>query len=165
MNFTEQLAIWAKGDAIQGKIMLGLGLFLLLGLIFMVKSDNALLKGMLIPLTLLTFINLGYGSFLSFSRPNHLKQTQEQYKVNPSEVITQELTKAKRDNKNYAVIKPIEIILLIVSALLYFAFSKEYYRGLSMGLMVFFVGTLLLDTLLHQRLKPYLTTLESLVRS
>jgi len=165
MDFTEQLTIWAKGDAIQGKIMLGIGLLLLLGLFFIVKSNNELLKGMLIPLTLLTLINVGYGSFLSFSRPNHLKQTHEQYKVNQSQVIAKELTKANRDSKNYTVIKPIEIILLIVSAFLYFAFSKEYYRGLSMGLMVFFVGTLFLDTLLHQRLQPYLTTLESLAQS
>lgn len=162
MDFGQQLQVWAKGDALQGKIMIGIGLVLTLFLLFTLKGNNSLLKGMLIPLSLLAIINLGYGGFLAFSRPKHMQTTTELYQKQATQIIQKELNKSKKDNKNYSNLKPIWTALIVVSLGLFFLFAKEYYKGLSLGLGALFFGFLLIDTLLHQRLKPYLNTLQDL---
>ena len=115
MDFIQQLQIWAKGDALQGKIMFVIGIVLALGILFILRGNHALLKGMLIPLGLLFLMKLGYGGFLAYSRPKHLKQTQEQYQTNRSQTVKQELDKANTDHKNYSNLKPVCICLLYTS--------------------------------------------------
>lgn len=62
MEFLQELSIWTKGDALQGKIMVGIGLILVLCLIFGFKYENPLLKGMFnLP------ANSGYSGVWKFS--------------------------------------------------------------------------------------------------
>lgn len=163
MDFLQQLEIWAKGDALQGKLMLAIGILLSLAFIFILNGNNPLVKGMLIPLSLLILINIGYGGFLAFSRPKHIISTSKNYASNTTDTFKQELVKAKTDDKNYSTLKPIWAVLFVLSIVLYFIFTKAYYQGLSLGFMLLFLGFFLLDTFLHQRLKPYLNTLQELV--
>jgi hypothetical protein len=107
MDFLQGLNLWAKGDALQGKIMVGIGLLLVLALPFLFKSEYTLVKGMLIPICLLMIANLGYGSFLLYSRPKHIATTTKLYQQNPQETIQKEPNKAQTDNKSYAVIRQI----------------------------------------------------------
>ncbi len=127
------------------------------------KGNNPILKGMIIPLSLLMIINFGYGGFLAFSRPKHIQTTTEAYNQQAPQVVQSELKKALTDNKNYTTLKPIWAILIVVSVGLFFFFTKEYYKGLSLGLMILFIGFLMIDSLLHNRLKPYLNTLQELL--
>ena len=162
MDFIQQLQVWAKGDALQGKIMLGIGIVLAIGLIFILRSDQPMLRGMLIPIGLLLIANLGYGGFLTFSRPSHIQSTIELYNQNPVQAVNKELAKAETDHKSYSTLKPIWVVLIVVAIVLYFVLSGAYYKGLSIGLAGMFLGTLLIDGFLHQRLKPYLEVLREL---
>ena len=162
MDFIQQLQVWAKGDALQGKIMVGIGIVIAICLIFILRSDQSMLRGMLIPMGLLLVANLGYGGFLSFSRPNHIQSTIELYNQNPAQAVGKELAKAETDHKSYSALKPIWAVLIVVAIVLYFVLSSAYYKGLSIGLAGMFLGTLLIDGFLHQRLKPYLAVLREL---
>ena len=162
MDIVEQVNLWAKGDALQGKIMFGLGIVVAICLIGIFKADNSILKGMIIPLSLLLLANLGYGVFLAGTRVNHAIMVTQNYEGNPQEVISKELVKAERDNKNYSAAKPIWAVLILLSLGMYFFIDREYYKGLSIGIMVLCVALIIIDTMLHHRLKPYLETLREL---
>jgi hypothetical protein len=162
MDLIKHTANWANGDAFQGKLMLAVGVVTLISVILIVRGENPILKGMLIPLGLIVLIGLGYGGFLSFSRPGHLVEVQKMYQNNPQQVISQELVKAERDNKNYTMIKKIWPILIAIAALLLYFLHGDYARGILIGLLMVFVFGLILDTFLHQRLQPYLNVLQEL---
>ncbi|MFT4646373.1 MAG: hypothetical protein ACI8ZX_002801 [Planctomycetota bacterium] len=165
MNFTDYIQTWAKGDLQQGKIMLAFGVLGLVIQFFIFKSDHSMLKGMMIPLSLLVLIFIGYGSFLTSTRMNHATTNIENYQNNPQEVLQTALKKANTDNKNYTALKPIWGILIVVSISLFFVFTKDDYKGLSLGLLVLFLSALITDSLLHHRLKPYLEFLNQLMKN
>ncbi|WP_025298812.1 hypothetical protein [Niabella soli] len=156
MDFLQQLNVWAKGDALQGKIMVGTGLLLALALPFLFKKEYPLFNGMFIPICLLVLVNLGYGGFLLYSRPKHVESISKLYQQNPRETVKKELQKARTDNKNYTLLKPIWAMLIIISALAFFFINNEYFKGASLGMICLSVGFLLIDTFLHYRLIPYL---------
>lgn len=69
MDFIQQLNNWVRGDVIQGKIMIGFVLFFLCpAAIISIRSQNALIKGMFIPFSLLMVINLTYGGYLLLTK-------------------------------------------------------------------------------------------------
>ena len=103
--------------------MIGIGLILTLCLIFVIRGNNSLLKGILIPISLLTIVNLGYGSFLALSRPKHITAATELYQEQASQVIQSELDKAQRDHKNYSNLNPIWAVLIGVSLVSFFLFT------------------------------------------
>ena len=162
MNFLQQLEIRAKADAMQGKLMVVAGIVALVSSILIFKGENQILKGMLVPLGLLALVGIGYGGFLGYSRPIHIVKAQETYQTNSEQAIVQELEKAERDNKNYTMIKKMWPVLIAVGALLLFFFHGDYARGLLVGLLVLFVFGLVVDTFLHQHLKPYIELLRVL---
>lgn len=164
MDYLNHLQNWTKGEVFQGKLMLLLAFFTLLILVLIFKSEHALLKGMMIPLGILLLINVGYGSFITFKRPVELKTSITQYQENREVYLQQAFEKAKLDDKNYTMIKRFWAVLLVVSLIAFFFVSKEYYLGLSLGFMVFFVVALLIDSLLHHRLKTILNLLTDLTQ-
>jgi len=163
MDFVKQLEAWAKADASQGKLMLLVGFVLLISLYFVFRNSDPFVRGMLIPIGLLSLVYLGYGGFLTSSRPTHMINTSESYTTNPSETVNKEITKARADHSNYSKLRPVWLALIVLSLALTFFLSGEYYRGLSLGFAIMFFGALLIDTFLHRHLKPYLETLEGLV--
>ena len=164
MDFLKQLETWAKGDALQGKIMFGIGLILLIDVIFMLQTDSIFFNGMLIPVSLLTVINIVYGGFLAFSRPKHWLTATENYKQNPAETLKKEWTKAKTDNRNYTMGKMVWLILAPICFTSFFFLTDDYYKGLAIGLAILFIGIFLLDIFLHRRLKPYFNILQQLIK-
>jgi hypothetical protein len=159
MSFIPYTKEWVKGEILQGKVMVVAGLLLVLCLFFIFKNENTVLKGMFMPIALLMVLNLGYGSFVLYSRPKHLEVISKLYQQNRQEAIQKELIKAQADNKNYTTIKPIWAIFIVTSTIIFFFIKNEYYKGLTLGLIFLFVSFLLIDTLLHHRLKPYLEVL------
>lgn len=162
MDFIEQANTWAQGDAILGRIMMAIGIAALVSLIFIIRGDQAILKGMVIPLSLITLLGLGYGGFLGFSRIGHAEKAAALYQSNPDQAVSQELKKAERDNGNYTMIKKVWPALIVICALLLFYFKGDYSRGLLIGLLLLFVFGMMLDTFLHHHLEPYLKVLREL---
>ena len=162
MDLIQYTSVWAKGDLLQGRIMFGVGILLLIAAVTILTNSHTLLKGTLIPMGLAVLILVVYGGFLAFSRSGHLEKTRTAYAENQEHAIQQEYDKAIADNKNYTMLKPIWIGLIIISAILFFVFKTDYLKGLSMGLIGLFFIVLVLDTLLQYRLKPYLEILTQL---
>lgn len=163
MEIINHTTNWVKGDIFQGKIMLTIGILLLIGAVAIFKNNHPILKGTLIPIGLSVLILIGYGSYLAFSRPGHLENVKTVYAENQENAIHQEYEKASKDNKAYSTLKPIWIVLIIISALLFFVFKTDYLKGLSIGLIGLFFVALIVDTMLYYRVKPYLEALTKLV--
>ena len=158
LEYTEK---WAKGDSAQGKYMMEIGAVVLIMLVFILRDDNPLLRGALIPLGLIVLILLGYGGFLTFGRPAHLKRVIREYETSPDQVKAKELAKAATDHRAYTRFKKIWPVLIFLSGVGYFLVSTEYYKGLCLGLAVLFLSVLILDITLHKRLTPYYEHLKS----
>ncbi len=87
MELIQYTSEWVKGENVQGKIMLILGVVLLIASVFILKGTNEIFRGMLIPFGLILLIFFGYGAFQTFSRPNHLTKVTESYKENTKNTI------------------------------------------------------------------------------
>lgn len=162
MNLIEHTTSWVNGEVLQGKVMLGIGILLLGGAIAIFKSEHELLKGSLIPIALLTLMLCGYGGFQVFGRPPHVQKVSETFAQSPETAVKQELEKAQKDDGIYSTVKVVWIVLLVIAAIGSLFISEDYYKGLSLGLMVIFLGMLIIDTTLHHRLKVYLNVLTQL---
>ena len=162
MNLLEHTTTWVNGEVLQGKIMLGLGILLLGATIAIFKSEHELLKGSLIPLGLLTLMLCGYGGFQVFGRPPHIQKVSEVFAQNPETAVKQELEKAQKDDRIYSTVKVVWIILLAIAAIGSLFISADFYKGLTIGLMVMFLSMLIIDTTLHHRLQVYMNALNQL---
>lgn len=161
MDMLHQLHFWAKGDATQGKYMLIAGVILAIAAIMIIINGNFIQKGMLIPLGLLLIINFGYGGFLTLTRTDHAKKVQELYTENAQEAASQELMKAEKDSKTYGLVKSVWGGLMVVGVAMFFFLPGDYWKGLSLGIIVLCTAGLIIDTFLHHRLEPYLAALRT----
>jgi len=159
MDFIQQIQVWTRGELEQGKWMLAISLVLLPLLFLLLKSENAISRGILIPLSILFSIIAGYGSYLIIGRTGYTERIENQFQLNAEQTIESQYQKATQDEKTYTLLKGIWAAMVVVSILLYF-FTKQYYRGLSLGLAVMFIGLLVTDTFLHYRLNQYLNALQ-----
>lgn len=163
MDLIEHTAIWVKGEVLQGRIMIVTGMALCLAGAAIFTSDNTVLKGTLPPLILVILALCGYGGYQVISRPAHTGKLTEPYRSNPHQTIKNAYTKAQNDDKTYSLLKKVWITLALLSAASFFFFSSEYVNGLSLGFAGFFLGGLVIDSFLHQRLTVYMKALENLL--
>jgi len=165
MEFLQQLHNWTKGEVTQGRGMLAFAILLLPVIVIVIKNTQTLQKGMTIPIILLFAVQVGYGSYLLVSRTKQKEQTEKQFQQNQQQAITAELSKAENDSRTYTALKCAWGALTAISVIGYFAFSNDYYKGLSLGFAVMFLALLYTDTLLHQRLSLYMQFLQKLAES
>lgn len=165
IELAEHTALWASGDALQGKIMLGIGITLIAAVIFILLGNNPLLKGTLIPLALVIIITVGYGGFIAFTRVPHAEKVATSYEKDPIATVEQEWTKANKDHMAYSRLKKIWPVLIAMCGIMFLLVGTDYLRGLSLGLTVAFLSGLIIDSLLDQRLQPYLNVLTELKQS
>ena len=99
MDFIDYSTAWSKSEVLQGKIMIGLAILLLIAFIAILRGEHELLRGATIPMALLIVILVGYGSFILYSRPAHSSQSIALYESSPKEAVKQEIIKHENDNK------------------------------------------------------------------
>ena len=163
MDFTQHLQTWTKGDLQQGKWMIGIAVLIIFPIcILFIKTSNSLQKGMLIPFGLLFLINVGYGSYLLISKPKYVIERTTQFQLNAEETIEKEVAKIKADDKSYTMTKYVWVGILVLSVFCFFIFNKEYFQGLALGFGIMFMGMLLIDVFLHNRLEYYLKVLQNI---
>ena len=147
MDFIQQLQLWERGELLQGKIMIGIGILFLIGFIAIFRSQNEFLRGSLIPLGLFLLIFIGYGGYILYSRPAHVKDIVALYEQSKEEAITKEIEKHTSDNKvGKTLIKYVYPILIILSALGLLFISSPYYKGMLVGFMLLFLATYTIDS-------------------
>lgn len=146
MDFISYSQSWSKSEVLQGKIMIGIGLLVLIALVFILKSEHELLRGSLIPLSLLVLILIGYGGFILYDRPSHSNEAIVMFKSSPDEAVKQEVAKHINDNKaGKTLMKYVYPGLILVSTLVLFLVSSAFYQGLSLGFILVFTSTYIID--------------------
>jgi hypothetical protein len=146
MDFIEYVNSWAKSEVTQGRIMIGVGILLMFALYGIFRSQNDLLKGALIPLSLLLLVLFGYGSYIQYNRPAHAKGSIALYEKSKTEAIEAEKAKHINDNKTgKTLLRYVYPILMILSALVLLIVPNPYYKGLAIGFIVLFVSTFIID--------------------
>jgi len=160
MDFIEYANHWAKSEVIQARLMIGIGVLLLVAFIGIIKSENELLRGTLIPLSLLLIILFVYGSYILYSRPAHVKESIALYQKSEKEAITKEQTKHINDNKaGKTLLKYVYPGLMILSILALVFFQNTYYKGIALGFMLLFVSTYIIDNGFVSRSDAFLSFL------
>ena len=162
MDYVEYANNWAKSEVSQGRIMIGLGLIMLFIGYRILISENVLLKGSLVPLGLLVFVLIGYGGYILYSRPAHVKETIALYQKSRTEAIEKEKEKHINDNKaGKTLMKYIYPSLIIVSALALF-FVPHYYKGMALGFIVLFLSIYIIDNGFVSRSDAFIELLNGL---
>ena len=163
MDFAEYMQSWVKNEVTQGKIMIGIGVLMLVALFFILRGQNELLKGTLIPLSLLMVVLIGYGGYILYSRPAHAQQSVALYKQSKEEAIQKEIEKHVNDNKaGKTLIRFVYPSLLLISAILLFAISSPYYKGVALGVALLAISTYIIDTGFVTRSDAFISFLNKL---
>jgi len=163
MDFIEQLQIWEKGELIQGKVMIGIGIAFLLVCFIIFRSQNELLKGTLIPMGLLVLILVGYGGYILYSRPAHVKQSITLYEKSKQQAFNKEFEKHTNDNKaGKSLMQFVYPSLILLAALVLLLVSSSYYRGMALGFALLFIATYIIDNGFVTRSDTVIKWLESI---
>ena len=163
MDFIEYTNTWVKSEVTQGRFMIGIGILLLFVLYGIFRSQNDLLKGALIPLSLLLPVLVGYGAYILYSRPAHARESIALYKQSKTEAIEAEKVKHLNDNKaGKTLLKYVYPILMMLSAIALFFVSSLYYKGMALGFVLLFVSTYIIDNGFVTRSDAFILFLNSI---
>lgn len=159
IEFTTQ---WVKGEAFQGKIMMVIGILLLIAFAMILRSNDTLMRGMMIPLALVTLICIGYGGNLIWGRPAKLKTLTTEYQQSPQATIDAEKTRLSGELSTYKMLKTYVWPLIIVAGVfVYLLMGQGYYKGLGIGISFLGLVGLILDTTLSRRAAIYFDHLQN----
>jgi hypothetical protein len=162
MEFTDYTSAWAKSEVLQGRIMIGIGIFLSIVFVAILRSDNALLRGSIIPLSLLLALLLGYGSYMLYSRPAHAKEIIRLHQKFPDKAIKHEKAKHINDNKTGKVLMRVYPLLMLVSIGALILASAPHYKGMAVGFALLFIAMFLIDNGFVSRSERFLSFLKEL---
>ncbi len=162
MDLITHTTQWVNGEVLQGKITIALSIIFALVLFYFLKFQQSFHKGLMIPISLYLLVLLGYGMFQVMQRPAHIETVKQGMQNNPQGTITAELEKAQKDDKTYSTVKIVWVVMIVILGLLFFILKNDFWKGISIGFIIFFIGMFIFDSFLHQRLKPYLSVLETL---
>lgn len=160
MDVITHTAQWVNGEVLQGKITIALSIILALALFYFLNFQQSFHKGLMIPVSLYLLVLLGYGMFQVMQRPAHIEIVKQGMQSNPQGTITSELEKAQKDYKAYSTVKVVWVVMIVLLGLLLFVIKNDFWKGISIGFIIFFIGMFVFDSFLHHRLKPYLSALE-----
>lgn len=160
MELLKHTRYWVRGELLQGKVMISLGIAMLIIVLSCIRSQNELFKGMLIPLGVLIITNIAYGGYLSYSRTVHKTQIENEYFIAPQKTIESEIIKLEKDDESYQLMLSIYPILIIQAIMAVFFISTSYYKGLAMGCTLLFLTAYFIDSFLQYRLLAYLELLK-----
>lgn len=145
MNLTHILQIWLKGELLQGKVMITVGILLLFAVIGIFRSQHELLRGSLIPLILLLTVLIGYGGYILQSRTAHVEQSTAMYKTSSVDAVKKEIEKHRSDNKAGNTLMKIYPVLAIIAIIAVMLLPSVFYKGLALGLAFMFLSTYVID--------------------
>ena len=154
---------WARSEVTQGRIMIGIGLLLLLAIYGIYRSQNELLRGALIPLSLLLLVLVGYGGYILYSRPMHARESIELYQKSQEEAISMERDKHLNDNKaGKTLLKWVYPTLMILSVVMLWVATNPYYKGMALGFVLLFLATFIIDSGFVSRSDAFISFLDGL---
>jgi len=152
---------WMKGEVLQGKTMIIVGVVLILALVFIAKGENILLKGTQIPLGIIISVLVGYGSYVVLKKPLEIQENIEIYKQQPDRATEIALERQTKDYNNYKNLIRIYPILMLLAVSFVIFTTDEYSRGMAIGFLLLFCTAYTVDSCFMSRTVTYLEFLKS----
>ncbi|MEM6800435.1 MAG: hypothetical protein AAF696_03470, partial [Bacteroidota bacterium] len=122
-----------------------------------------LLKGTLIPLSLLVLVLIGYGGYILYSRPAHARESITLYQSAETEAIAKEKEKHINDNKSGKnLMQFVYPGLILLSVIALFFISSPYYKGMALGVILLSVSTYIIDNGFVSRSDAFIDFLDKL---
>lgn len=159
-DLVNQTAQWVKGEVIQGRFGLCIGILIAFLFVYYANFEQSFCRGAILPFTILQVVLLGYSGFQMAMRPKHIEKVTIAIQVNLDHAVQMELDKSKKDDKIYKMIKMVWAALFVVALFLFLVSKNDFGKGMSIGFVIFFGFAYVFDSLLHSRLKTYLEGLE-----
>jgi len=163
MDLIKHTTQWVQGEILQGRIGLVIGVLIGILFFYFVNFQQAFNKGMILPFLILQIVLLGYSGFQMTMRPKHIEKIKQSISISKENTLRAELEKMQKDNNMYNTLRPIWAGLFVVSLILFFVLSNDFFKGMSLGFVAFFIMAYTFDTLLHLRLKTYITALQAII--
>lgn len=155
MRLTDHAAKWVGGEILQGKIMMLFGMIFIIACYLIWKSGGDFAKGMAMPMVPVIVLFIGYGGWLNIKRPQQLDELAKAYEKNPELTQTSEEKRALKEKQAYLKYKILWGIVLPAGLALLLLIPITYFKGVALGLLVFGVSALTVDTLLEKRIAAY----------
>ncbi|MGB0369423.1 MAG: hypothetical protein ACPGD8_08450, partial [Flavobacteriales bacterium] len=142
---------------------IGIGALVLVAFISILKSENELLRGSLIPLGLLLVVLVGYGGYILYSRPAHAKESIALYQKSPEEAVVQETAKHINDNKaGKTLIRFFYPGIILISALVLLLVSSPFCKGMALGFILLAASAYVIDSGFVSRSDAFIAFLETI---
>jgi hypothetical protein len=145
-------------------------LFLFIGIIGLVISSylfflkaSSYWKGFAIPFILVSVLEIIVGISLIYRSPKDIIRVENCIKNEQVKIKANEIPRMEKVMKNFVVYRYMEIALIFIGAVLYFAFAySDFMRGLGLGLLIQASIVLTLDYFAERRGFIYLEYLNSI---
>ena len=155
MDFTKYATDWIKEEIIHGKVTLIFGIIALITCFFIWRNGSDLIKGMLIPLLLVTTFGIGYGSYLLIRRPIQLNNLTVNFQESPKETFQEEQTRILKEQRNFIIFKIMWVIMVIFALALIYISGQSYYKGVALGLLILGSVLMITETVMQDRMTIY----------
>ena len=162
------ITIYFSAEKKNGLIFLCIGLIaIMLGLIFFFIYKKSYYKGLSVPLILIGLIQLFAGATIYNRSDRDALRNIQALTTNPSELREKELPRMVKVNRNFEVLKWVEIALVTTGLVMVLMPRKkkqlDFWRGLGLGIAAQAVLMLFADLLAEQRAHIYTTKLISFI--
>lgn len=145
-------------------------LFLALGIVGVVISSylfslkvSSYWKGFAIPFIMVSVLEIIVGISLIYRSPKDIIRVEDYIKNEQIKIKIDEKPRMEKVMKNFVVYRYVEIALIFIGAILYFAFANsDFWRGLGLGLLIQASIVLTLDYFAERRGFIYLEYLNSI---
>ena len=162
MDFTKYVIDWIKEEITQGKVTLIFGIIALITCFFIWKNGSELIKGMLIPLLLVTTFGIGYGSYLLIRRPIQQNTMVKSIQESPKSTFQEEETRILKELKNFIIFKIMWVTMIVFSLALIYMSSQSYYKGVALGLLILGSVLMITETVMQDRMMIYYQNIKKL---
>lgn len=163
MNFLDATQKLYNGDVLQAKLMLLCSIICFVVIFIGFRTGNAIFKGTIIPVFIIAALYAVFGVLSIKNYQNRIDSLTERYETSPQTTLEQEHSRAEKEIAGYnGVITKTWPIIMIVGLVLFLVVTKDFVRGLGLGLMLFSLLATIGDLALQTRLEQYLDVIRGI---
>jgi sulfite exporter TauE/SafE len=133
----EQIDTYFNAERTESYVFIGFGLLALAFATYTLwRFNDAIFKGMAIPLILIGLVQLSVGATISLRTPSQVGELKTLYQQDYIAFKTKEIPRMQAVLKSFKLYKTIEIIFIVVSLLLIIGLSHGFWLGIGLGMLV-----------------------------
>ncbi len=155
------------GERLESFLFLGLGILgLALAILFLFILKSSFLKGVALPVLLVSFLEIIVGGTLIYRSPKDIIRVETYLSEKKEMIQKEEIPRMEDVMRNFVIFRYTEITLIIVGIILMYGFRQNLLlNGIGLGLFIQSTVVLLLDFFAERRGEVYLTYLRSIIEN